>query len=97
MERLIGRSCEPIGDTPALLLVVNRQADDLATRTDGASDPAERRSLVLSPEPEVEDDIDAQLRGPHAELNQLALNEVTPIWWVSIAKQHDLPLVWRQP
>jgi hypothetical protein len=32
VERLIGRSCEPIGDTPALLLVVNRQVDDLATR-----------------------------------------------------------------
>ena len=42
-----------------------------------------------------QDDIDAQLRGPHAELNQLALNEVTLIWWVLIAKQHDLPLVWR--
>jgi len=42
VERLIGRSCEPIGDTPALLLVVNRQVDDLATRADGASDPAER-------------------------------------------------------
>jgi len=26
----------------ALLLVVNRQVDDLATRADGASDPAER-------------------------------------------------------
>ncbi len=42
VERLIGRSCQPTGDTPALLLVVNRQVDDLATRTDGASDPAER-------------------------------------------------------
>jgi hypothetical protein len=41
-ERLTGRSCEPVGDTPALLLVVNRQVDDLATRADGASDPAER-------------------------------------------------------
>jgi hypothetical protein len=42
VERLIGRSCGPIGDPPALLLVVNRQVDDLATRADGASDPAER-------------------------------------------------------
>jgi hypothetical protein len=40
VERLIGRSCEPMVDTPALLLVVNRQVDDLATRADGASDPA---------------------------------------------------------
>jgi hypothetical protein len=42
VERLTGRSCEPIGDTPALLLLVNRQVDDLATGTDCASDPAER-------------------------------------------------------
>jgi hypothetical protein len=42
VERLIGHSCEPIGDTSALLLVVNRQIDDLATRADGASDPPER-------------------------------------------------------
>jgi hypothetical protein len=42
VERVIGDSCEPSGDTPALLLVVNRQVDDLATRTDSASDPAER-------------------------------------------------------
>jgi len=28
-------------------------------------------------------------------MNQLAYNEVTLIWWVLIAKQHDLPLVWR--
>src|SRR6266498_1110491 len=42
VERLIGRSCEPIGDTPALLRVVNRQVDDLATRADGVGDPAER-------------------------------------------------------
>jgi hypothetical protein len=41
VERLIGRSYEPIGDAPALLLVVNRQVDNLATRADGASDPAE--------------------------------------------------------
>ena len=42
VERLIGRSYEPIGDTPALLLVVNRQVDNLAPCADGASDPAER-------------------------------------------------------
>src|SRR5688572_33114670 len=41
--------------------------------------------------------MDAQLRGPHAELNQLALNEVTLVRWVPIAEQHDLPLVGRQP
>jgi hypothetical protein len=35
VERLIGRSCEPIGDTVSLLAVVYRQVDDLATRTDG--------------------------------------------------------------
>ncbi len=81
--------------TRLLLLVVNRQVDDLAARADGDSDPTERRSLVLSPEPEVEDDIGAELRGPHAELNQLAFDEVTLIWWVLIAEQQDLPLVWR--
>jgi hypothetical protein len=42
LERLIGRRCEPIGDTPALLFVVYQRVDDLATRADGASDPAER-------------------------------------------------------
>jgi hypothetical protein len=42
VERLIGRCCEPIGDTPVLFLVVNRQVDDLASRADGASDPVER-------------------------------------------------------
>jgi len=42
VERVTGRSCKPIGDTPALLLVVNRQVDDSATGTDCASDPAER-------------------------------------------------------
>ena len=42
VERLIGRCCKAIGHTPALLLVVDRQVDDLAPRTDGASDPAER-------------------------------------------------------
>jgi hypothetical protein len=42
VERFIGHGCEPIGDAPALLLVVNRQVDDLAARADGASDPAER-------------------------------------------------------
>jgi len=65
----------------------------LATRADGASDPAERCSFVFSPESEVEDDVGVQLRGPHAELDQLAFNEVALIWWVLIAKQHDLPLV----
>jgi len=42
VERLIGGSCVPVGDPAALLLVVNRQVDDLATRADGVSDPAER-------------------------------------------------------
>src|SRR5262245_4981170 len=84
VERLIGRGGEPIGDTPALLLAVNRQVDDLATCANGASDPAQRRSFVLSPEPEVEDDIGAQLRDPHAELNQLAFDEVTHVRWVLI-------------
>jgi len=42
VERLTGRSCESIGNTPVLLLVVYRQVDDVATRADGASDPAER-------------------------------------------------------
>jgi hypothetical protein len=51
VERLIGRSCargvksEPIGDTPALLLVVNRQVDDLATRA-----PYPRRKARRFPE-----------------------------------------------
>jgi hypothetical protein len=42
LERVIGRSSEPTGDTPTLLVMVNRQVDDLATRTDGTSDPAQR-------------------------------------------------------
>jgi hypothetical protein len=48
---------------------------------------------VLAPEPEVEDDVGAQFRGPHAELNQLALDEVMFVWWVLTAEQRDLPLV----
>jgi hypothetical protein len=42
VEGSMGRSCEPAGDAPSLLLVVNRQVDDLTTRANGASDPAER-------------------------------------------------------
>jgi hypothetical protein len=42
VEGFTGRSGEPIGDPPALLLVVDRQVDDLATGTDRAGDPAER-------------------------------------------------------
>lgn len=41
-ERLTGLGREPIGDAPALLLVVDRQVDDLAAGPDGAGDPAER-------------------------------------------------------
>jgi hypothetical protein len=41
-------------------------------------------------------DVDAQLCGPHAEPDQLALDEVALVGRVLIAEQGDLPLVGRQ-
>src|SRR6476661_4537547 len=97
VERLVGRGREATGDPAALLLVVDRQVEDLAAHTDGAGDPAERRTLVGAPEPEVEDDIGAELRGPHADLHQLALDQITLVRWVLVTEEHELPLVRRQP
>jgi hypothetical protein len=77
--------------------MVDRQVDDLAARADGVGDPAQCRPFVPSPEPEVEDDVGAQLGGPHAQLDQLAFDKVPLVRRVLAVEQRDLPLVRRQP
>lgn len=91
----------PSGYAPALLLVVDRQVDDLGFDAHGIRDPTKCGTFVLAPEAKVEHDVDAQVGSPHSRLYKFAFNPVAmvgallgpPLCWVVIMKDAHLPVV----